>query len=344
MNQGSISYGVPRYTRSAGLPCGMSTNGSDHETNSSYSPKSYISEASEVQPFTPHSVPGDICSMSNWNGYGGPSYATIKSSSPQEATSFENVADNEMSGAPQFGLGITMPSAASIGPSYNLHGLPISYDTISSYGSDFSYNQTSSPSASSWSSAGQSLTPRAPPTSSTPLNSLPTRHEASSGSDTSGELGGWSGSRANVTSQEQFQGLFHSNRVLDTPAQRKTDDEILLEGKRNGLTYKEIRRKMHVKCAESTLRGRYRSLTKARQDRVLLVILLTCAKIELLTEFVMRDLHRIDTANNYALGYDQRLAKVQWKKVADAIRAYGGSYHFGNSTCKRKWQELHPRR
>jgi hypothetical protein len=55
---------------------------------------------------------------------------------------------------------------------------------------------------------------------------------------------------------------------MDAQAQRRADDDILLEGKRNGLTYKEIRKKMTVKCAESTLRGRYRSLTKARKDRV----------------------------------------------------------------------------
>jgi hypothetical protein len=31
---------------------------------------------------------------------------------------------------------------------------------------------------------------------------------------------------------------------------------------------------------------------------------------------------------------------VQWKEVANYIRANGGSYHFGNATCKKKWMEL----
>jgi hypothetical protein len=57
----------------------------------------------------------------------------------------------------------------------------------------------------------------------------------------------------------------------------------------------------------------------------------------------MQDLDRVDMSNHQTLSYDQRLAKVQWKKVADSIRSNGGSYHFGNSTCKRKWQELNPR-
>jgi hypothetical protein len=51
-------------------------------------------------------------------------------------------------------------------------------------------------------------------------------------------------------------------------AQRTEEDKILLEGKQNGLTYKEIRKKMRTRVAESTLRGRYRSLTKERKDRV----------------------------------------------------------------------------
>jgi hypothetical protein len=50
--------------------------------------------------------------------------------------------------------------------------------------------------------------------------------------------------------------------------QRTKEDQILLEGKRAGLTYKEIKRQMNSKVAESTLRGRYRSLTKERKDRV----------------------------------------------------------------------------
>lgn len=50
--------------------------------------------------------------------------------------------------------------------------------------------------------------------------------------------------------------------------ERRVEDQILLDGKQAGLTYKEIRRRMKTAVAESTLRGRYRSLTKARKDRV----------------------------------------------------------------------------
>jgi len=65
----------------------------------------------------------------------------------------------------------------------------------------------------------------------------------------------------------QYHGHFQG-QVMDAAVQRKEDDETLLDGKRANLTYKEIREKLHVKCAESTLRGRFRSLMKPRQERV----------------------------------------------------------------------------
>lgn len=33
--------------------------------------------------------------------------------------------------------------------------------------------------------------------------------------------------------------------------------------------------------------------------------------------------------------------KVSWKRVAQYIWSHGGSYHFGNATCKKKWMEVH---
>jgi hypothetical protein len=56
----------------------------------------------------------------------------------------------------------------------------------------------------------------------------------------------------------------------------------------------------------------------------------------------MQDLDRIESNHHNSLSYSQKLAKVQWKKIAEAIGTNGGSYHFGNSTCKRKWLEIHP--
>jgi hypothetical protein len=38
--------------------------------------------------------------------------------------------------------------------------------------------------------------------------------------------------------------------------------------------------------------------------------------------------------NHQSLTYNQKLEKVQWKKVADYIHKFGSSYQFGNATCK----------
>ena len=32
--------------------------------------------------------------------------------------------------------------------------------------------------------------------------------------------------------------------------------------------------------------------------------------------------------------------KVPWKKVAEYIAKNGGSYHFGNATCRKKWDDI----
>jgi hypothetical protein len=49
---------------------------------------------------------------------------------------------------------------------------------------------------------------------------------------------------------------------------RAAKDEFLLKSKAKGMTYKEIRRKGNFSEAESTLRGRYRTLTKPKDLRV----------------------------------------------------------------------------
>ena len=45
-------------------------------------------------------------------------------------------------------------------------------------------------------------------------------------------------------------------------------DGFLIECKRSGMSYKEIKEKGHFEEAESTLRGRFRTLTKRKEYRV----------------------------------------------------------------------------
>jgi len=68
---------------------------------------------------------------------------------------------------------------------------------------------------------------------------------------------------------------------------------------------------------------------------------LTHRQLQLLNETVQQEFDRIESnlQNPYSLSFEQKILKVAWKKVAEFIADNGGSYHFGNATCKRKWLE-----
>ncbi|XPS71245.1 hypothetical protein M3J09_003433 [Ascochyta lentis] len=78
----------------------------------------------------------------------------------------------------------------------------------------------------------------------------------------------WSNKSGGVPAQGHFETRFMAPSTEDERAQRASDDEILLQMKQDGYTYRDIRKALHQKVAESTLRGRYRSLTKPRKMRV----------------------------------------------------------------------------
>ena len=39
-------------------------------------------------------------------------------------------------------------------------------------------------------------------------------------------------------------------------------------------------------------------------------------------------------------GNPAQYGKVKWMLVAQYIKEKGGSYHFGNATCRKKWDEM----
>lgn len=39
-------------------------------------------------------------------------------------------------------------------------------------------------------------------------------------------------------------------------------------------------------------------------------------------------------------GENPARVKIPWKRVAEYIKNNGGSYHFGNATCRKKYDEL----
>ncbi|KOS18998.1 hypothetical protein ESCO_000096 [Escovopsis weberi] len=111
--------------------------------------------------------------------------------------------------------------------------------------------------------------------------------------------------------------------------ERATKDEFLVKSRRAGMTYRDIKQQGGFTEAESTLRGRYRMLTKSREERVRNPKW-TPIDVVLLRKAVLK----------YCNGKDPVLVKVPWKEVARFIFDNGGTYLFGNATCRKKWDEL----
>jgi hypothetical protein len=270
MGKSAFSYdGQPTWMSSASgmVPRGTGGTASDADTTYSTSPRSYSSEVLtlEIHPFTPGLVADQLPPSSPWSEFNAAPFAGIKgSASDGECASPAQKAHSvlEIKQSPESDYtGFTRTdSDLSVGQRYHVNGLP-AYENAIQYGSDTSYSQDSSPSASPWLPPGHTMSLAAMPFR--PRHPQPSAYNTSSYGPV-----GWNTTRPLDPSQTQLQARFPASRTVDAQAERKADDEILLDGKKNGLTYKEIRKKLHTKCAESTLRGRYRSLTKARKDRV----------------------------------------------------------------------------
>ncbi|KAJ2997606.1 hypothetical protein NUW58_g598 [Xylaria curta] len=110
--------------------------------------------------------------------------------------------------------------------------------------------------------------------------------------------------------------------------ERDAKNRFLVESKLAGMTYREIRRQGGFTEAESTLRGRFRTLTKNKEARVRK------------PEWQDKDIRLLKKAVRKLAKDDKTSAKVPWKQVAAYIYEHDGSYHFGNATCRKKWDEL----
>ncbi|KAJ5210121.1 hypothetical protein N7491_009932 [Penicillium cf. griseofulvum] len=141
--------------------------------------------------------------------------------------------------------------------------------------------------------------------------------------------------RFSQQSEEEQSGIETSLQYSD---ERNT---FLIDCKRRGLSYKDIKRVGGFKEAESTLRGRYRTLTKSKEQRVRKPkwqdkdIRLLCEAVSIHAE--THDAYH--SLTNISMNMNEP-PKVSWKKVAEHIWGNGGSYHFGNATCKKKWCEI----
>ncbi|KAK5687889.1 hypothetical protein LTR17_026677 [Elasticomyces elasticus] len=109
-------------------------------------------------------------------------------------------------------------------------------------------------------------------------------------------------------------------------ARAREHDEILVQRRADGWTYRKIRDTYRFTAAEATLRGRYRMLTKGKHERVRKP---TWTRNDIL-------LLRRAVAHYEA----KTRGKLPWKKIGDWVADNGGSYRFGGSTCARKWDQL----
>lgn len=135
-------------------------------------------------------------------------------------------------------------------------------------------------------------------------------------------------------------------RMKSTTSSPMDKNDFLVQSKLAGMSYKEIRRLGKFTEAESTLRGRFRTLTKHKTARVrkpewddndvsmlesrLAFNSAKSKQLRLLKKAVRKLSPKLEGQNG----------KIPWKLVAEYIAENGGSYHFGNATCRKRWDEL----
>ncbi|KAK4574389.1 hypothetical protein LTR86_002151 [Recurvomyces mirabilis] len=103
-------------------------------------------------------------------------------------------------------------------------------------------------------------------------------------------------------------------------------DTKLGAGKAKGWSYKKIKQHYKLKDAESTLRGRWRTLTKKSEQRV------RKPSWEPIDDQLL-----VEAFDYYT---DGGSTKIPWKKIGAYIKDNGGLYHFGGATCAKRYREL----
>ncbi|KAI6839493.1 hypothetical protein KC340_g1148 [Hortaea werneckii] len=124
----------------------------------------------------------------------------------------------------------------------------------------------------------------------------------------------------------------HTNSSMDSAARHKWEDELLFREWQKGTPYRRIKAMGKFKVAESTLRGRIRTMTKDKSERV--------RRPEWTAED--EDLLRQAVAHySRELPLRARASrKLPWLKIAKWIKENGGSYQFASAACSKKWDNM----
>ncbi|KAI6856100.1 hypothetical protein KC343_g13636 [Hortaea werneckii] len=126
-----------------------------------------------------------------------------------------------------------------------------------------------------------------------------------------------------------------SNSSMDSAARHKWEDDLLLREWKKGTPYRRIKAIGNFKVAESTLRGRIRTLTKDKSERVRR------------PEWTAEDealLRQAVAHYSRELPLRARASrKLPWLKIAKWIKENGGSYQFASAACSKKWDNMNVR-
>ncbi len=120
----------------------------------------------------------------------------------------------------------------------------------------------------------------------------------------------------------------------DHAAEHNERNELLLELRNHGHSYKEIKRMGRFREAESTLRGRVRMLTKEKWERVRKPEWKN-ADVALLRRAVKH--YRQEGVGDPSARRGTK--KIPWKKVGEWMQEHGSSYTFAPATCAKKWAD-----
>ncbi|GAM83745.1 hypothetical protein ANO11243_017350 [Dothideomycetidae sp. 11243] len=125
--------------------------------------------------------------------------------------------------------------------------------------------------------------------------------------------------------------------------QRREQDELLIQLRKQGLTYQECREKGNFREQASTLRGRMRSLrdpevAKTRKPRWTPID--TQALIRVVNGFIRAAPPRSRCASRSKRRAAFRGVRIRWCAVAQELRKEKVSYPYGPGSCSKQWCEL----
>ncbi|RMZ12566.1 hypothetical protein D0862_02610 [Hortaea werneckii] len=126
-----------------------------------------------------------------------------------------------------------------------------------------------------------------------------------------------------------------SNSSMDSAARHKWEDELLYREWKKGTPYRRIKAMGKFKVAESTLRGRIRTMTKDKSERVRRPEW-TAEDEDLLRQAVIHYSREIPVKARAS-------RKLPWLKIAKWIKENGGSYQFASAACSKKWDNMNAR-